>query len=112
MTFRGSTPGSDRIDAIRCEMTWVLPEPAQAMICSGSFRQAIASAWAAVYDVTGPCCQEASGNARTCRTCPGILCPGWLSPHPWMRRDLGHFEGGLCLGSAIFFASFAPRTLN
>ena len=26
-TLRGSTPGSDRIDAIRCEMTWVFPEP-------------------------------------------------------------------------------------
>jgi hypothetical protein len=29
-------------------MTWVLPEPAQAMICSGSFKQEIASACAAV----------------------------------------------------------------
>ena len=47
-TFRGSTPGSDRIDAIRWEMTWVFPEPAQAMIWSGSSRQAIASAWAGV----------------------------------------------------------------
>jgi len=47
-TFRGSTPGSDRIDAIRWEMTWVFPEPAHAMIWSGSSRQEIASAWARV----------------------------------------------------------------
>ena len=47
-TFRGSTPGSARIAAIRWEMTWVFPDPAHAMIWSGSSRQAIASAWAAV----------------------------------------------------------------
>ena len=48
MTLRGSTPGCARIDAIRWEMTCVLPEPAHAMIWSGSSRQAIASACARV----------------------------------------------------------------
>ena len=49
MTLRGSTPGRLRISATRCEMTWVFPEPAQAMICSGSSRQVMASACASVY---------------------------------------------------------------
>src|SRR5262249_32396177 len=51
MTLRGSTPGWAKIAAIRWEMTWVLPDPAQAMICSGWLRHAIASAWADVYIV-------------------------------------------------------------
>ncbi len=42
--FRGFDTRLDRIAAIRWEMTCVLPDPAHAMICSGSSRQAIASA--------------------------------------------------------------------
>ena len=48
MTLRGSTPGCLRISAIRCEITWVLPEPAHAMICSGSSRHAMAAVCASV----------------------------------------------------------------
>ena len=32
---------------IRCEITWVLPEPAQATISSGSSIVPIAASWAA-----------------------------------------------------------------
>ncbi len=44
MMLRGAIPGWARMAAMRCEMTCVLPDPAQAMICSGSLRHVIASA--------------------------------------------------------------------
>ena len=58
MTLRGLTPGWARIAAIRWEMTCVLPDPAQAMICSGWSRHAIASAWAGVYVVMAGHCRS------------------------------------------------------
>ena len=41
--FFGSTSGRRRISTIRCEITWVLPDPAQATISSGSSRVPIAA---------------------------------------------------------------------
>lgn len=48
MTLRGSTSVRRRISMMRCEMTWVLPDPAHATISSGSSMVAIAASWAAV----------------------------------------------------------------
>jgi hypothetical protein len=50
MTLPGLTPGWARIFAIRFEMTSVLPDPAQAMICNGWSTQAMAWAWEVVYE--------------------------------------------------------------
>ncbi len=41
--FFGSTPGRFRISTIRCEITWVLPDPAHATISSGSSSVPIAA---------------------------------------------------------------------
>ena len=47
----GSTSGRSRISTIRCEITWVLPEPAHATISSGSSSVPIAARWATVYSM-------------------------------------------------------------
>ncbi len=47
-TFSGRTPGRRRISTIRWEMTCVLPDPAHAMMSSGSSRVLIAARCAAV----------------------------------------------------------------